>query len=273
MTILIGILLLSAAGAGLLTWAFGPSEALWWTIVRVPLLFVGTFVVLTALYLLALLIVSACIDVNKPVKKAHHGYRWVLSETAQFLLLIGGVHIHAEGLERIDRSKPFLLAANHRSNFDPFVALTLLRGTELIYICKPSIFKIPIVGGIAHKSGFLSLNREDNREGLKTILRAVEILKDEQTAVAVYPEGTRNKTDVPLLPFRPGAFAMAKRGKVPIVVAYTEHTEDVAHRYLRKRTNVNFTVLDVLPYEQIKDMPTDTISEAVRERMEAYRNR
>lgn len=273
MTIFIVILCLSAASAGLLSWAFGPCEALWWFLLRIPLLFVGAFVAWTALYLLVLLIVSACIDTKKPVKKAHHGFRWVLAETAQFLLMIGRVHVHAEGLEKIDRTKPFLLVANHRSNFDPFVALSLLKGTELIYICKPSIFKIPIVGGVAHMSGFLSLNREDNREGLKTILRAVEILKDEQTAVAVYPEGTRNKTDVPLLPFRAGAFAMAKRGKAPIVVAFTEHTEDVAHRYLWKRSHVNFTVLDVLPYEQIKDIPTDAISDEVRARMEAYMER
>lgn len=273
MTILIAILVLSAGSSALLSWAFGTDTALWWFLVRIPLLFVGAFVAWTALYLLVLLLISLCVDVQKPVKKAHHGFRWVLTETAQFLLLIGRVHIHAEGLERIDRTKPFLLVANHRSNFDPFVALSLLKGTEIIYICKPSIFKIPIAGGIAHMSGFLSINREDNREGLKTILRAIEILKDEQTAVAVYPEGTRNKTEARLLPFRAGAFAMAKRGKVPIVVAFTEHTEDVAHRYLRKRSRVNFTVLDVLPYEQIQDMPTDAIAETVRARMEAYMDR
>lgn len=274
MTILIAILVLSAGTSALLTFLFGPCDALWWYLLRIPLLFLGAFVAWTVLYLLTLLILSKCVDVRKPVKKAHHGFRRILTETAQFLLLLGRVHIHAEGLERIDRTKPFLLVANHRSNFDPFVALSLLKGTELIYICKPAIFKMPCVGGIAHMSGFLSLNREDNREGLKTILRAVEILRDEQTAVAVYPEGTRNKTgEPPLLPFRAGAFAMAKRGQCPIVVAFTEHTEDVAHRYLRKRSHVNFTVLDVLPYAQIKEMPTDAISETVRARMEAYRNR
>ena len=274
MTILILILLLSAGTSALLTWAFGPCEALWWYIVRIPLLFLAAFVAWTVLYLLVLFVISQCIDIKKPVKKAHHGFRWVLTETAQFLLLLGFVRVRAEGLERIDRTKPFLLVANHRSNFDPFVALSLLKGTELIYICKPSIFKIPIVGGFAHMSGFLSLNREDNREGLKTILRAVQILKDEQTAVAVYPEGTRNKTgEQPLLPFRAGAFSMAKRGQCPIVVAFTEHTEDVAHRYLRRPTVVRFTVLDVLPFEQIKDMQTDAISETVRARMEAYINR
>ena len=273
MTILILILVFSAATAALLSWAFGPCEALWWFILRIPLLFCAAFVAWTVLYILTLFVVAQCVNTNKPVKKAHHGFRWVLTETAQFLLLIGLVRIHAEGLERVDRSKPFLLVANHRSNFDPFVALTLFKGTEILYICKPSIFKMPVAGGIAHMSGFLSINREDNREGLKTILRAVEILKDEQTAVAVYPEGTRNKADAPLLPFRAGAFAMAKRGKCPIVVAFTEHTGDVARRYLRKPTVVNFTVLDVLPYEQIKDMQTDAISETVRERMETYMNR
>lgn len=273
MTILFAILVLSAGTSALLSWAFGPAGQLWWTIVRVPLLFAGAFVAWTALYLLALLIVSLCVDTKKPVKKTHHFCRRIVTETAQFLLLLGRVHIHAEGLERVDRTKPFLLVANHRSNFDPFVALSLFRGTEIVYICKPSIFKIPIVGGMVHLSGFLSINREDNREGLKTILRAVEILKDEQTAVAVYPEGTRNKTEAPLLPFRAGAFSMAKRGKVPIVVAFSEHTQDVAHRYLLKRSDVNFTVLDVLPYEQIKDLPTDAIAETVRARMEAYMNR
>ena len=274
MTILILILVLSAGTSALLTWTFGPCEALWWYIVRIPLLFAAAFVAWTALYLLTLLVIAKCVNIQKPVKKAHHGYRWVLTETAQFLLLLGRVHVHAEGLEKVDRTKPFLLVANHRSNFDPFVALSLFKGTEILYICKPSIFRMPVVGGFAHMSGFLSLNREDNREGLKTILRAVEILKDEQTAVAVYPEGTRNKTgEPPLLPFRAGAFAMAKRGQAPVVVAFTEHTEDVAHRYLRKRTVVNFTVLDVLPYEQIKDMPTDAISDTVRARMESYMNR
>lgn len=273
MVILILILVLSAGTSALLTFVFGPCEPLWWYIARIPLLFLAAFVAWTVLYILTLLIVAKCVNIRKPVKKVHHGFRWVLTETAQFLLLIGRVRIHAAGLEKVDRSKPFLLVANHRSNFDPFVALSLFKGTELVYICKPSIFRMPVVGGIAHMSGFLSLNRENNREGLKTILRAVEILKDEQTAVAVYPEGTRNKTEEPLLPFRAGAFSMAKRGHVPIVVAFTEHTEDVAHRYLRKRTVVNFTVLDVLPYEQIEHMQSDAISETVRARMEAYMNR
>ena len=134
MTILILIFVLSAGTSALLTWAFGPCEALWWYIVRIPLLFAAAFVAWTALYLLTLLVIAKCVNIQKPVKKAHHGYRWVLTETAQFLLLLGRVHVHAEGLEKVDRTKPFLLVANHRSNFDPFVALSLFKGTESAYV-------------------------------------------------------------------------------------------------------------------------------------------
>ena len=213
--------------------------------------------------------ISLCIDVHKPVKRVHHGFRRVLVETVELILILGRVKIRAAGLEQVDRTKPFLLTANHRSNFDPFIALKLFKGTDIVYICKPSIFQIPIAGGFAHMSGFLSLNREDNREGLKTILRAVDILKNEQTAVAVYPEGTRNKTEPGLLPFRAGAFAMARRAHVPVVVAFTKHTEDIAHRFFLHRTVVDFTVADVLPADQIAQMQTHEISDAVRERMES----
>ena len=269
MTILTILLVLSACASVLLSRVCGLC-AIWWLILRALLFFIGAFVALTLLFFLGLLIYSLFIDRNKPVTKAHHGYRRFTAEVMRFILLLGRVHVHAEGVEQVDRTKPFLLVANHRSNFDPFVAMRVFRGTELIYICKPSIFQIPIAGPFAHKCGFLSLNREDNREGLKTVLRAIEILKDEQTPVAVYPEGTRNKTDAALLPFRAGAFSMAKRSEAPVVIACTEHTEDVAHRFLLRRTDVTFKVLGVLTPELIKDTPTTEISDLVHAQMEAY---
>lgn len=272
MTIFVIILILSACAAALLSWAFGLCAA-WWLILRALLLFVGSFVALTLLYFLGLLIYSLFIDKNKPTTRVNHAYCRVVNETMRFILLLGRVRVHVEGVEQVDRSKPFLLIANHKSNFDPFVAVQAFKGTDLIYICKPSIFKIPLAGGFVHKCGFLSINREDNREALKTILRAVEILKDEQTSVAVYPEGTRNKTDATLLPFRAGALSMAKRGNVPVVVAVTEHTEDVAHRFLIKRTDVTFKVLDVIPADRVKDMRTTELSDALHAQMEAYINR
>lgn len=45
---------------------------------------------------------------------------------------------------------------------------------------------------------------------------AIKILK-KGGAVGIFPEGTRNKTDALLLPFKPGAVAIAQRGGAVIV--------------------------------------------------------
>ena len=267
MLIWILILLLSAGAAVGLSFAFGPCET-WWFVLRIPLLFLAAYFIWLILYALLFSVISLFINKKKPVTKAHHGMRWLMVETMQLILLAGRIRVHAEGLDRIDRTKPFLLIANHRSMIDPFLPLTLLKGTEIIYICKPEILKMPVAGSYAHICGFPFIDRENNRQALKTILRAVDILKEEQTAVGIFPEGTRNKTDAPLLPLHAGSFSIAKRANVPIVVAVNRGTEKAIRQFLWHSTKVSFKVIDVLSPEQIADLSTQEIAELVREKLE-----
>ena len=267
MLIWILILFLSAGAAAGLTFAFGPCEP-WWFVLRIPLLFLAAYFGLLILYTLLIVLVSLFIDKNKPVKKAHHGMRRFVVETMQLILLVGRIRVRAEGLERIDRTKPFLLVANHRSMIDPFLPLTLLKGTEILFICKPEIRDMPIAGRYAHICGYPFIDRSNNRQALKTILHAVDILKEEQTAVGIFPEGTRNKTDAPLLPLHAGSFSIAKRANVPIVVAVNRGTEKAIRQFLWHGTKVSFKVIDVLSPEQIADLSTQEIAELVREKLE-----
>ena len=267
MLIWILILLLSAGTAAGLSFVFAPCET-WWFWLRIPLLFLAACFTYLILYALLLFIISLCIDKKKPVTRAHHGMRRLMVETMQLILLVGRIRVRAEGLERIDRSKPFLLIANHRSMIDPFLPLTLLKGTEIIYICKPEILNMPIAGSFAHICGFPFIDRENNRQALKTILHAVDILKDEQTAVAIFPEGTRNKTDAPLLPLHAGSFSIAKRANVPIVVAVNRGTEKALKQFLWHGTKVSFTVVDVLSPDRFSDLSTQEIADLVRGKLE-----
>ena len=268
MLIWILILLLSAGTAAGLSFAFGPCGT-WWFILRIPLLFLAAYVAWVILYALLFSFISLFIDKRKPVTKAHHGMRWLATETMQLVLLVGRIRVHAEGLDRINRKKPFLLVANHRSMIDPFLPLTLLKGTEIVYICKPEVKDMPVFGRYAHICGFPFIDRENNRQALKTILHAVDVLKDEQTAVAIFPEGTRNKTDAPLLPLHPGSFSIAKRAGVPIVVAAARNTEKALRQVIWHGTKVSFKVVDVLTPESVADLSTQEIAERVAETLEA----
>ena len=64
----------------------------------------------------------------------------------------------------------------------------------------------------------LFLDRSDIREGLKTILQAVEQVKS-GISVMIFPEGTRNKNDseLELLPFHEGSFKIAVKSGCPII--------------------------------------------------------
>ena len=79
------------------------------------------------------------------------------------------------------------------------------------------------------------------------------------------PEGTRSK-DGRLLPFKSGAFVLAKKADVPIAVMKIEGSENaLSFRFPR----VTVTVLDVIPVEEVRALTPDALSERSRAVMEA----
>ena len=238
----------------------------WYDLFLALPVWLGWFLAAAALYFLLLYLLSLTVDKTKPVQKKSPFYRWLLNETAWLILRLGRVRIECTGLEKLQGLPPFLLVANHRSNFDPFIAITACPKYELAYIAKPEIFDIPITGSVVHKCFFLSIDREDNRKALGTILRAAALLRDGTVSIGVYPEGTRSKTGE-LLPFRNGAFQIAKRAGAPIVIAKTTGTEQIARRFARRRTIVRFDILDALSADTAAKMTTREIGEYAREQM------
>lgn len=238
----------------------------WYKTLLVIPIFLGCYLVLTALFFLVIFLISLTVNKQKPQVKTNHFFRWLLNQTNVLILILGRVKIKSSGLEKLEGLPPFLLVANHRSNFDPFIALKCCPKAKLAYIAKPEIFDIPITGAVVHKCFFLSLDREDVRKGAETIKQAAELLKEGIVSIGIYPEGTRSKTGE-LLPFRNGSFKVAKLANAPIVIARTTGTEKIAHRFARKRTVVTFEILDVLDATQVASMSTWDIGEYTRNKI------
>lgn len=62
----------------------------------------------------------------------------------------------------------------------------------------------------------LFLDRDNIKEGMKTILTAIEKAKN-GISICIFPEGTRNKTSDTFLPFHEGSFKIAEKAGVPII--------------------------------------------------------
>ena len=133
-------------------------------------------------------------------------FRLILWET--------GAKITVIGYENVPKDETVLYVGNHRSYFD--VVMTYCRCPGLTgYIAKDSMEKIPLLSTWMRRLYCLFLNREDVRQGLKTILTGIDYMK-KGISMCIFPEGTRNK-GTEMLPFKEGSLKMAEKTGCAIV--------------------------------------------------------
>lgn len=143
--------------------------------------------------------------------KFRHGY-------ARFAMkgiwLLAGGRATVLGLENIPEDHPVLFVGNHRSIFDIILAGSLIK-YPVGFVAKKELQGTPITL-IMEEIHCLFLDREDARQGLKTILTAIDYVKS-GISMFIFPEGTRCKVEGTFLPFHAGSFKIATKAKVPIV--------------------------------------------------------
>lgn len=118
----------------------------------------------------------------------------------------------AIGLENIPEDGPVIFAGNHRHAFDPVVVMTHTKRI-VHYMAKESLFK-GLHGVLFKHLGLIKVYRTKNNP--EAVQAAVELLKNGGT-LGIFPEGTRNKTEEPLLKFKHGAVRIAKTSNSKIV--------------------------------------------------------
>lgn len=227
---------------------------------------IAGFVAVLLLYALFLWILLLFVDRKKVETENHPFYRFLLVHSVGAALFLCGVRVHCEGLDLVP-DDTFLLAGNHRSGYDPLIAIWALRKHRLNFISKPSNFKIPFGGPMMIKNGFLAIDRDDNRKALRTILAAADRMKRGVASFGIYPEGTRSHTGE-LLPFRSGCFKAAQRAGVPIVVASVHHSELISRRGPLRPTKVLFRICGVIDAATVVTEKTAALSERVRAMLE-----
>ena len=133
----------------------------------------------------------------------------------KFILWITGAKVTVIGEENVPKDQAVLYVANHRSYFD--ILLTYSRcPIRTGYVAKKEMERYPLLSNWMRNLYCLFLDREDIKQGLKTILQAADYVKS-GISVCIFPEGTRSRMGNQLLPFKGGTFKSAVRAKCPIV--------------------------------------------------------
>lgn len=118
-----------------------------------------------------------------------------------------------EGTENIINDSGFILAGNHKSLLDvPLLAVSV--DSNIRFMAKKELFDNELGKYIFNKLGTFPVDR--GNFDLKSIRLALKILKENQI-LGMFPEGTRNKTEEILLPFKEGTTHLSLRTKKPII--------------------------------------------------------
>lgn len=257
------IKLMAAAGAAataltvLLTDLAGRGADLIWIC---PLLLLGFFLAANVLYAVLMFIICSCtISLEKPNDKPSPFWEWSLEAIADWLYFWCRLKVHVSGMEKLPECR-FLMVCNHRSLFDPVSKIPIFKNIGMVYVSKPSNFKIPIAGKLMHAYGCLSLNRDNNREALVTIKRAAEIISSDKASVCIYPEGTRSKREK-LLPFHAGSFKIAQKASCPVVVVTVHGSDTVGKNFPFHHTHIYVDVTEVFDAETVKSKTTSELAE------------
>ena len=266
---LIILVLLASLGAACGFCAGKGAFFAWQWLWMLPVSFLVSLVVFTLLALAFFLVASLVIDTRKSQDKDSKFYRRLVEVYLAALRTVLRIRIHVQGLEHVPANGRFLLVCNHCHDSDPAMLLSVLEGKQLAFVAKREVMDYFLVGKLLHKLLGQAVNRENDREALKAIIKCVQLLQEDTASVAVFPEGYIYP-DRKLHHFRHGVFKIAKKAKVPVVVCTMTGTKDVFHNILHcKSLDINLHFLGTIPVEEHEKLTTVQLSEQVYDMMAA----
>lgn len=118
----------------------------------------------------------------------------------------------------------YIVVCNHNSLMDIPVVTPFIPGANKT-IAKAEMAKIPLFG-LIYKRGSILVDRSDKKSRQTSFRKMQNVLKMGMH-MCIYPEGTRNKTLMPLKEFHDGAFRLAVETGTAIIPALIFNTKKV----------------------------------------------
>lgn len=260
--LLLLVLLVAAAGGFGLCFLAGGFESYGW-IWQFPVGFVGGFLIAAILAFGAIVLICSLIDPDKPREKDSRWFRFVVNQYIHAILAVLPIRIKKTGMEKFNVEGRFMLVCNHLDNIDPAFLMHAFPKSQLAFIAKKETRDMFLVGHALPKLLCQLIDRENDREALKSILRCISLLKNDTVSVGVFPEGRINAYRK-LAHFRPGVFKIAQKANVPIVVCTLQNTNHVIGRLLKgKGSTVHLHLVEIIPAEELQNCTTVDIADRI----------
>ncbi len=118
-----------------------------------------------------------------------------------------------ESIENVPSTGPFILAGNHTNNRDCLLLISSI-SPKIAFLGKHTLLKGPL-GPLMKAMGVIPVDRTapSNSQAMATSKSILE----SGGVVALFPEGTINRTKDVIMPFKMGAVALSSKTNSPII--------------------------------------------------------
>ena len=200
-------------------------------------------------------------------------FRFVKSHAKKSLDLVK-IKINVIGKERVPKEE-VLFVLNHSSMLDSYILVSsVVKPVGVIIADVPTWRHIPIVSHWLNMIKSVNINRENNWEGIKSIIQASENIKMGQS-MAIFPEGDLTWVKDPnalISDFKPGALKIAYKAKCPIVPMVIKNSRNTYEGYEPvgkiKSGDVEVEYLDPI-YDHLENpkIKTKELAEIIKDKM------
>lgn len=230
------------------------------------------FIIIAVLCVLFLIVTLPLLVIEWIIGKINPGAKdrsslAIIKGIFRFVIFLSGTKVTVKGLENLPTDRSVLYIGNHRSYFDIIINYVYMPGPTG-FIAKKETSKVPAFRIWMKNVRCLFLDRDDIKQGLQTILSAIEYVKA-GISIFIFPEGTRNKTEEPLLPFKSGSFKIATKSGCDIIPVSINNTSAIfedqfpkikkAHVIIEYGKPISVTGLSRDELKALPDMVKDNI--------------
>jgi len=134
---------------------------------------------------------------------------------ARACLMVARTRLSVHGTDQFDAGRPYVVVANHESNWDPVCIVAALRMLLIRFVAKREIMKIPILGQALRATGNVTVFRQRDPGDVRRIRSTMEA-RDPEVSMLFFAEGTRSRKGS-FESFKMGAFATAIQNELPIL--------------------------------------------------------
>ena len=213
------------------------------------------------------------LKINEKKYNSMEKFRFIKSDARRSLDLVK-IKINVIGKEKVPKEE-VLFVLNHSSMLDSYILVSsIVKPVGVIIADVPTWRHIPIVSHWLNMMKCVYIDRENNREGMKSIIQASENIKMGQS-MAVFPEGDLTWVKDPhalISDFKPGALKIAYKAKCPIVPMVIKNSRGTYNGYEPigkiNSGNVEVEYLDPI-YDHIENpkIKTKELAEMIKAKM------